>query len=396
MTPISSNSGKSRNLRSGRTIRIAYVIPGLHYGGMERLLHDLAHALPAHAFEVHIVVVEGFGRFAEGLTGVAELHQVPVMNRLSLIYPKELIAVLRRLAPDIVHSHAGVWHKASRAARLAGIPIVIHTEHGRRVPDRVTDRLIDNLASRSTDAIIAVSEALATVLTTRVVHDPRRILVIVNGVDVKRLRPPSEAHALRRELGLPDGSFIIGSIGRLEPVKNYSLALRAFARLVGEAGEGRPPFLVLAGDGSERGPLETLARSLGIAAQVKFLGFRDDVERLYGAFDLFTLTSTNEGTSVSLLEAMSCGRCPVVTDVGGNRAVLGPNLSSLLVPAEDEAGLAAAWNRHVVDAQLRQRLGAFARERVVAAFSLDHMVHQHVALYRRLSDAARSAACAGP
>jgi len=387
-TRVRAGSGEKRGPSAAPLpIRVAYVIPGLHYGGMERLLHDLTKALPPRGFEVHVVVVVGFGRFADGLREVADLHQVPPMSKLSLIYPGQLIKVLRRVAPDVVHSHTGVWFKASRAARLAGVPVVIHTEHGRRVPERVTDRLIDNLASRSTDLIIAVSEALAEVLRRRVVHDQRRLRVITNGVDVDRLRPPPDAASLRRVLDIPAGTPVIGSIGRLEPVKNYRLALRAFARIE-ELDCGPPPLLVLVGDGRERGMLEELATALGIAGRVRFLGWRDEVERLYGAFDLFTLTSRSEGTSISLLEAMSMGLCPVVTDVGGNRGVLGSDLASLLVPSDDDAALAAAWRRHLLDAELRRDMGRRARARVQSEFSLERMVENHIEIYRELTTAA--------
>jgi glycosyltransferase involved in cell wall biosynthesis len=379
---------RAPRLRSQR-IRVAYLIPGLHYGGMERILHDLTRALPPRGFEVHVVIVGGFfGRFADGLGDVAVLHQAPAMSRLSLMYPEHLIKVLRRIAPDVVHSHSGVWFRASRAARLAGVPVVIHTEHGRRVPDRVTDRLIDNLASRSTDLVIAVSEALAEVLRRRVVHDPRGLRVITNGVDVDRLRPAPDPAALRRDLGIPAGTPVIGSIGRLEPVKNYRLALEALARIE-TPDSGAPPCLVLVGDGSERGMLEQLARTLGVAGRVRFLGWRDDVERLYGAFDLFTLTSRSEGTSISLLEAMSMGLCPVVTDVGGNRGVLGLDLASLLVPSDDEAALAAAWRHHLADVELRRDIGRRARARVQSTFSLERMVEHHIEIYQRLTSMAR-------
>src|SRR5437899_6349454 len=387
-TRARTDSGEKRGLSATPLpIRVAYVIPGLHYGGMERLLHDLAKALPTRGFEVHVVVVVGFGRFADGLREVADLHQVPPMSKLSLIYPRQLIKVLQRIAPDVVHSHSGVWFKASRAARLAGVPVVIHTEHGRRVPDRVTDRLIDSLACRSTDLVIAVSEALAEMLRSRIIRDPKRLRVITNGVDVDRLQPASDALAVRRHLQIPAGTPVIGSVGRLEPVKNYRLALRALAR-IRELGCGPPPLLVLVGDGTERGMLEELAATLGVADRVRFLGWRDEVERLYGVFDLFTLTSRSEGTSISLLEAMSMGLCPVVTDVGGNRMLLGPDLASLLVPSDDEAALAAAWRRCLLDADLRQEMARRARARIQSEFSLERMVESHIEVYRQLATAA--------
>jgi glycosyltransferase involved in cell wall biosynthesis len=365
-------------------VRVAHIIQNLNYGGMERVLHSLARRLPPGGFEVHIVVLQYLGRFAEGLEDTAIIHQVPPMSRLSLFHPGKLITLLRQIAPDVVHSHTGVWLKASRAARVAGVPVMVHTEHGRPDPVPLSDRLIDNRASRWTDMVIAVSEALADLLRRQVVHDPARVRVITNGVDVDLLRPPADRAALRRDLGLPPDAQVIGSIGRLEPVKNYQLALRAFGRLGERVGEGGPPVLVIAGDGSERPGLEALATDLGIASRVRFLGWRNDADRLYGAFDIFTLTSRSEGTSISLLEAMSTGVCPVATDVGGNRAVLGPELEGLLVPSEDEAALAAAWTRQLADPALRSSMGARARCRVEATFSLERMVDQHVDLYHDL------------
>lgn len=367
-----------------RATRVVHLIQNLNYGGMERVLHSLGRHLPEHGFEVHVVVLQYLGRFAEELEGTVTFHQVPPMGRMSLLHPGPLIETLRGIAPQIVHSHSGVWLKASRAAHVAGVPVMIHTEHGRPDPVPLADRMIDNLASRMTDRVIAVSEALATLLRRQVVHDPAKVCVIQNGVDTERLGLPVDRRALRLELGLDPDALIIGSIGRLEPVKNYSLALRAFAGL------NQPKArLVLVGDGSERARLEGEAAQLGISDRVHFLGWRSDAERLYPAFDIFSLTSTSEGTSISLLEAMSCGICPVVTDVGGNGAVLGPELARLLVPSEGAAALTSRWREQLNDTGLRTRMGTQARARVRATFSLDHMVREHVNLYRALVSGAR-------
>lgn len=373
-------------------VRVVHLIQNLNYGGMERVLHSLARQLPAHGFEVHVVVLEYFGEFAKGLEAVATLHQVPPMSPFSLFHPKKLAGVLRSIAPEVVHSHTGLWLKGARATKMAGIPIAVHTEHGRPDPVPLIDRLIDNMASRWTDVIVAVSEDLADVLRTQVVHDPARVRVITNGVDTTSTSGIGERSALRRELGVEQGNFVIGTVGRLEPIKHLSLALNGFARLGAETSDGRPLSLVLVGDGSHRAALEAEAGELGISSRVTFLGWRADANRLYGAFDLFTLTSRNEGTSISLLEAMSSGVCPVVTDVGGNRAVLGAGLESLLVPDNDDAGLASAWQRLANDPALLGRMGDLARQRVEQAFSLDRMVKQHVDLYREFVQRARSGA----
>jgi glycosyltransferase involved in cell wall biosynthesis len=367
-----------------RLIRVAYIIQNLNYGGMERLLHSLAKRLPARGFEVHVVVLEYYGQFARGLEETATLHQAPPMSRLSLLYPRHLARMLQAIGPDVVHSHTGVWLKGAHAARLAGVPVTVHTEHGRPDPVPLADRLIDNRASRWTDVTIAVSDALADVLRRQVVHDPSRVRVITNGVDTTRLRPPEDRSALRHELGIPEADLVIGSIGRLEPVKNFRLALDGFARLGARLGNGQTPWLVLVGDGSERQALERHAIELDVASRVKFLGWRPDAERIYGTFDLFTLTSLSEGTSISLLEAMSSEVCPIVTDVGGNRAVLGSDLDSLLVPSREDTALANAWHRQLIDPTGRATLGRRARQRVEEEFSLDRMIEQHIALYHEL------------
>src|SRR5262249_34685700 len=154
------------------------------------------------------------------------------------------------------------------------------TEHGRPDPVPLADRLIDNAASRWTDRVIAVSAPLAEVLRTQVVHDPSAVQVITNGVDVERFRPVGDRGAVRRALNLPSEVAVIGGGGRLEPIKNYQLALRALARLGEITGGAERSVLVLAGDGSERAGLDALARELGVHDRVKFLGWRNDADHL--------------------------------------------------------------------------------------------------------------------
>jgi L-malate glycosyltransferase len=142
------------------------------------------------------------------------------------------------------------------------------------------------------------------------------------------------------------------------------------------------PALVLVGDGLERSALERSAASLGVADAVHFMGWRSDIERISRAFTVFSMSSHSEGTSVSLLEAMSAGLCPVVTDVGGNAAVLGPALKHRLVPPADPGALATALSHALSDRDARERDAAIARARVIADFDLDSMVRQYEALYR--------------
>jgi glycosyltransferase involved in cell wall biosynthesis len=229
---------------------------------------------------------------------------------------------------------------------------------------------------------VAVSDALARHLRLRVTGGRARVVAVPNGVDVDAFRPGGDGSILRAELGIPADAPVLGSIGRLESVKGYDVMVRAMASLVHRSDDARPrPVLVLAGDGSERGRVEALAREMGIGERVRFLGWRDDVHALHAAFGVFTLSSHSEGTSVSLLEAMSAGICPVVTDVGGNAAVLGTGLRHRLVaPAQPEA-LANAWAAALADARAREADGRAARARVAERFSLETMVAAYESIY---------------
>jgi glycosyltransferase involved in cell wall biosynthesis len=287
------------------------------------------------------------------------------------------------LAPGVVHTHSGVWYKASLAARMAGVPWLVHTEHGRAVHDPWMSRRLDGAASRRTDIVVAVSAAVAEVLKRTVSKCPDRVRVVPNGVDVSVFCRRPDDGKIRAELAISPTAPIVGSIGRLEPIKGYEVMLDAYAALRCAWDGDEMPVLVVGGDGSEREALQARAAAMGIADGIRWLGWRDDIHNLHASFTLFTMSSHSEGTSISLLEAMSAELCPVVTDVGGNAAVLGPALSHRLVPPRDPAALAAAWSVALHDHQGRERDARAGRARVTEAFALDAMVWAYEHLYMR-------------
>jgi glycosyltransferase involved in cell wall biosynthesis len=366
-------------------MRVLHMVQNLNYGGMERVIADLLRRLDPGQFEPHLMVLQYLGRFAEGLGEFAALHEGPRLSRWSMVFPGRLAERIRAIAPDVVHTHSGVWYKGALAGRAAGVRRVVHTEHGRKSPDPWSDRWIDRRASRRTDAVVAVSPALGGHLTTRVVVPSCRVVVIPNGIDVERFCVRPRDGAVRAELGLDPETPVIGSIGRLEPIKGYDVMVRALARVRSHWRGPRPPVLVVAGDGSERRALDALVRELGLQGAAFLLGWRDDPTALLASFTLFTMSSHSEGTSVSLLEAMSSGLCPVVTDVGGNRAVLGEALAHRLVPPRDPAALAEAWLDTLRDDGRRRVDGAGARERVVGHYGVETMVAAYQRLYEELA-----------
>ncbi|HXC24647.1 MAG TPA: glycosyltransferase [Gemmatimonadaceae bacterium] len=363
-----------------RRLRILHVVENLNYGGMERLISDMARHLDATRFEMHILALGYLGHFSKGLEGFAVLHTGRPQSRLSMLYPTTLAHDIRRISPDVVHIHSGLWYKVGLAARMADVPFIVYTDHGRQVPDPWMTKVIDGLASRRTNVVVAVSQRLAEHLE-RFVHDRRRLRVIANGVDTEAYLPRPDDQVLRQELGIAPDAPMIGSIGRLEKVKGYEVMVEAFVKLL-ETWTGTPrPVLVLIGDGSERQALERAADAAGCLGAIHFLGWRSDIATCHRAFTVFTMSSHSEGTSVSLLEAMSAGLCPIVTNVGGNSAVLSDTLQHRLVASGRPDALAAAWREALANPEQRVKDAEAARQRVVQTFSLGAMVRQYESVY---------------
>ena len=366
---------------ASRRLRIVHVVLDLQAGGLERMVADLISRLDPARFEVHLLALRFLGRNAEGLGSYCGLHVAPPLSRWSMIWPRALAAQLQRLAPDILHTHSGAWYKTSLAARLIGIPHIVHTDHGRQFPVPLATRFIDNLASRWTSAVVAVSAPLAEQLAQEVVAYPDRIYTITNGIDTDLFEPGPADRRLLAELGVLEGHPVVGSLGRFDPIKGYDVVLRAFAELRQTWPGDADPFLVLAGEGPEAERLRELAMALGLADRVLFPGWRSDAQALYRSFDVFLLGSRSEGTSMSLLEAMSCGICPVITNVGGNAKVLGANLLHRLVLPENTTALAAGLRSALLKPEQRKRDAEVARARVLADFSLTKMVERYESLY---------------
>jgi len=368
--------------RGDRRIRVLHTVMNMNYGGMERLLADLIRRTDPSRFESHLLVLQYAGRFAEGLEPHAMVHHAVPLPSWTMLWPRPLADQIAAIAPDVVHSHSGVWWKSAFAAHLAGVPKIVHTEHGWvRSESRLVALALKKLCARLSTDIVAVSDDLGAFLAKSVADRPEKVRVVINGVDVDHFCPSRDDGALRRELGIAPEAPIVLSVGRLETVKAHDTMLRAFARLRSNPGTGTSAVLLLVGDGAEKDRQQQLAGELGIAHAVRFAGWRNDVEAAHAAAALFTLTSTSEGTSIALLEAMSAGICPVVTDVGGNAAVLGPDLAHRLVPSGDVDAIARAWGDALADEARRRGDAEAARARVVARFSIAATVRQYEEIY---------------
>jgi sugar transferase (PEP-CTERM/EpsH1 system associated) len=296
-----------------------------------------------------------------------------------------LTALVRRLRPDVLHSRNWSAFDAVLAGRLAGVPTLVHGEHGREIADphglnrrrNVLRRLCAPLVSR----FVTVSDDLHRWLVATVGIPAGKVETIHNGVNLEGFVHESR-EAGRRALGLPAGLTVIGTVGRLDPVKDQAGLIDAFGLLPDPR---RQLALVIVGDGPCRMPLEALARRPDVAGRVRLLGERADVPLLLQGFDLFVLPSIAEGMSNTLLEAMASGLPVVATRTGGNPELVEDGVTGTLVPVGDRPALAAALHRYVADPHLLALHGKASRQRAVDSFSLDRMARRYAQLYRSLS-----------
>jgi glycosyltransferase involved in cell wall biosynthesis len=294
-----------------------------------------------------------------------ELHPVRDLRALGA-----LVRAVRRFRPAILHTHtakAGFLGRA--AALLAGRPrpIVLHTFHGHVLEGyfgaakTALFRDLERRLAAASDRVIAVSDATADDLVRLGVADRNRIEVIRLGLDLEPIRTtsPDAGGALRAELGLGAHDLLVVSLGRLVPIKRLDVLLDAF-RLALDAGfEGT---LAIIGDGELRADLEARVLELDLLGAVRFTGFREDLGAVLAAADVVVLTSDNEGTPVSLIEAAAAGVPAVATRVGGVAEVVDEQTGILVEPG-DPAAVAAALTRLGAEPQLRERMAASARER---------------------------------
>ncbi|MBL0169347.1 MAG: glycosyltransferase [Gemmatimonadaceae bacterium] len=363
-------------------MKIEIALPTLEVGGMEQMVITLSLALARHGHDVGVTCLNELGELADRLHGTSvRLSLVRAPGFRASFSAPALEQHFRALRPDVVHTHSGAWGRACRAARKAGVPVIVHTVHGKLDRDPWYDVPLKRWEARHSDAVVAVSSALALDLIKRVGLESRTISTLINGVDTSRFRPsPAERACARRTLGLDD-RFVIGTVARLVHIKNHAALLTAFSRIAWQRPDA---VLVVAGDGPLEHALNAQAAALGLGDRVRFLGSIPDTERIYRALDLFVLPSFAEGTSLSVLEAMASGVPVVATAVGGTPALLDNGACGLLATSPDPVAVELALSRALADPATMQRFAQRALERVERDYSLEAMVTAYESLYEQL------------
>ena len=367
-----------------RPLRILHVVDSLEFGGLERVVTDLAIGQKAEGLGVSVFSIKNAGELGAEL----EAAGVPVIwggkqrgadwNTL-----KKLRAAALGAGVDVVHAHKFMPSYYSAAALFASFraPALVATCHdmGTRLANRKLRWMFRWSLSRCARVAMVGAQVYDRYLQLNMIQ-PERSVTVLNGIPVERFGITAQRRRTARAgLGLPEDALVLGTVGRLVALKNQGLILELLPELV-----SRHPnlYFALVGHGVLAETLKSQAAALGIAERVVFAGERKDVSDLLPAFDVFVLPSLTEGLSIALLEAAATGLAIVASRVGGNPEIVHDRETGLLVAPANGAELAGALSGLIGDPGLRERLGAAAREWVKAHASLAAMRETYDDFYR--------------
>ncbi len=387
-----------------RPIRIARVIARLNVGGPAQHVILLTTGMDRARFPTTLITGT-VGREEGDLSPMArargvELTVIPALG--PAIRPMHdamalgtLVRLFRHLRPDIVHTHTAKAGTLGRlAARLAGVPRIVHTFHGHVLEGYFTPAAtqffvrIERVLARRTDRIITVSPRLRQTLLAMGIGRPEQVEVIPLGLELDRfLRIPRGQAALRSSLRIPDGAPLLGIVGRLVPIKDHPTLLQAITLF---PDGGQAPHLLVVGDGERREELQRLTHHLGLASRVHYLGWRDDLDAILGGLDVVICCSRNEGTPVALIEAMAAGVPVISTDVGGVADLVAHGETGWLVPPGDPAALARGIGKLLGDPGLCRRLVATARPVALEKHHIKGLIPRMEGVYAKVLAGKRS------
>lgn len=371
----------------GRTLHVMHVVWNLRAGGSENGIVNVVNGLDRARFRPSVCSCRPVDAFARRLAPHVDLFAFRRADGNDPQFILQLLALLRRERPDIVHTHGwGTLVEGYLAARLAGVPIIVHGEHGTIRTRPLAVKVQRSIWSRI-DRVLSVSSGLSARMAAEIGFALSDIQTIRNGVDLSRFSPRDRTHA-RRAIGLPDQGFLVGTVGRLVPVKDHSTFLRALAVV---RARGVACDAVLVGEGPLASRLREECDRLGLD-NVRLLGHREDVPVVLAALDLFVLSSISEGLSNTILEAMATGLPVVATRVGGAEEIVVHGRTGLLVPPSDPEALAAALTWMAAAPAERAEMGRRGRERAVCEFRLERMVREYEELYTALACRSRHVA----
>jgi sugar transferase (PEP-CTERM/EpsH1 system associated) len=379
--------------------KIVHVVHSLDVGGLENGLVNLLNRLDSQHFEQTVCCLTTAGKFAARIKSsniqLMELHLPTHGFRMPLL---RLTRIFQKLSPDIVHTRGWPTVDAIFAARFSGVPRLIHGEHGREHtdPDGVNWKRnqIRRAIGRIVDRYVIVCDFFRSWLRNACKVRDEKITYIPNGVDTEAFSPldmnvshptydvPSMRMKLRQKLELPSNTLLVGTVGRLDPVKDIPTLIKAFKNALPDCPDAK---LVIVGGGPLQPSLIRLGEELGIETSLLWLGERGDIPEILRCLDVFVQISVFEGMSNTVLEAMASGLPIIATRTGGNPELVNPGQNGMLVSVGNVQELSQTLRRYLADAALRKREAINSRRRAVECFDLSVMVARYAELYESLA-----------
>jgi glycosyltransferase involved in cell wall biosynthesis len=362
-------------------IKVLHVTFDMAIGGAQQVIRQLVENRDKDQFEIDIVCIDGqMGELGEILVEQGVI--VTLLKReggFDFNLVRQLMNLVNRNGYQIVHCHQYTPYVYGLLASLFTRAKVVFTEHGRFYPDYGTwkRKLINPMISLFTSKITTISKATKDALVQYEKFDQSKIEVIYNGIaDMSQIEV--KENKLKQQFSIPASTVLLGTISRLQPIKNQAMIINAFKK-VNE--QNKNTHLLIVGDGEIRGRLTKLVSDLSLEASVTFTGFQKNPYRFHKIIDVFLLSSFSEGTSMTLLEAMACSKPCVVTDVGGNPEVVAHNITGLVLPSNDICAFVEGILKLVSEQKLADRYGTAGRERFLEKFTSAVMLRNYERIY---------------
>jgi sugar transferase (PEP-CTERM/EpsH1 system associated) len=369
-------------------IHILHILDRLDVGGTEKGIAKLIGGLDPDLFQHSICTLRGTAPVACSWMPGIKVTDVGSGTHGFQFNVLRLASAIKTIRPTIVHSRNWGGIEALFAARSAGVPVIMHSEHGYQLDMKhglpLRQRILRHVAYRCADAVFTVSQELRDFHAAQAWWNVNSIGVVHNGVDGDTFRPSLEVSGrIRQEVGIPRDALVVGFVGRLVALKDVKTLLLGLEGLVSNIPE---VHAIIVGSGPELAPLrDYVARSAMLRGRICFTGPREDVADLLKAMDIFVLPSLMEGMSNTILEAMSTGLPVIATNVGGNPEILADSACGYLFHPGNVAELQTHLATLLLNEEQRKEFGQEARRRALTTFSLEAMLRQYHQLYLELA-----------
>lgn len=370
-------------MRENRRLRVCHVMLSMDAGGAEKLVFDLMEALNSVDFFLFCLDSKGvwYDRANVKARQCADAGGGKSSYWNSI---RQLVDFVDVHGIDVLHAHTHRSHLHCVLARfMTHIPIVV-TFHGAGFYYTRRTLWVRKFLSYATDRMVAVSEATKQSVCSKTGISHSKVTVIRNGIYVNYFSPveASTKRNIRRQLGIPKDAFVMGTIGRFSPEKNYKMLIRCFVRLHAMYQDVR---LIMVGDGVCRDDIESEMKLLGVSDYCILPGMQSDVLPWLQAMDVFCLTSLTEGSSIALLEASSCGLPVVVTNTGGNAEIVKHTVSGFVVPVDDETEYTDSLRFLYENSRIREQMGNESARFVRQFYAFEQMADAYNKLYKEVT-----------